>query len=204
MKCHVLGTAAALLLLGAGCASAQQAGTFTMGLGLADVVPQNDTGTVAGRDSSVDNSVRPSLTLEYFVYQDVGIELLAAAPFKHDVNLSGLGGVAEAKHLPPTLSVQYHFTNESRFTPFVGAGINYTAILDTKTKGALAGQDLHFDDSWGWAAHAGVDIGLGDNDAMRLDARYMDIDLDASLNGASIGTAKLDPMVYGISWIHHF
>jgi len=204
MKSHVLGAAAALLLLGAGCASAQQAGTFTMGLGLADVVPQNDTGTVAGRDSSVDSDIRPSLTLEYFVFDNIGIEILAATPFKHDVTLAGLGNVGEAQHLPPTLSLQYHFANDTRFTPFVGAGINYTAVLDTKAKGALAGQNLHFDDSWGLAAHAGIDVGLGENDAVRLDARYIDIDLDASLNGASIGTAKLDPMIYGISWIHRF
>src|SRR5688572_6680308 len=36
-----------------------------------------------------------------------GVEILAALPFEHEVFLNTGGKVAEVKHLPPTLSVQY-------------------------------------------------------------------------------------------------
>ena len=34
--------------------------------------------------------------------------------------------IGTLKHLPPTLSVQYHFTDLGAFKPYVGAGLNYT------------------------------------------------------------------------------
>lgn len=55
-----------------------------------------------------------------------GVELLAALPFEHNINLNGGGAVAETKHLPPTLSLQYHFNPDDSWRPYMGAGLNYT------------------------------------------------------------------------------
>ena len=45
---------------------------------------------------------------------NIGLEVLAATPFSHDIDatgsIAGLGKIAEVKQLPPTVSLQYHFT----------------------------------------------------------------------------------------------
>jgi outer membrane protein len=45
-------------------------------------------------------------------------------PQEHDVSFAGVGIGAE-RHLPPTLTLQYHIRLEGDFRPYVGAGINY-------------------------------------------------------------------------------
>ena len=83
--------AALSTVLAAGGAFAQDAGTYTMGLGLGSVAPKNNNGTLAGTlGVSVSDNVRPTFTFEYFVYKNVGIEVLAATPFKHSVSLNGV------------------------------------------------------------------------------------------------------------------
>lgn len=73
----------------------------------------------------------------------IGIELLAAWPFQHDINgageLAGVGRLGETKHLPPTLSVQYHFMSQSVFRPYVGVDLNYTTFFSEKTTATLDG-----------------------------------------------------------------
>ncbi len=200
----LLAAASIGLALAASAAAAQEAGQFTIGVGIGSVAPKNNNGTLAGAfRSSVGSNVQPTVTFEYFVARNIGIEVLAATPFKHNLRLNG-AKAGEVTQLPPTVSVQYHFDNGGALVPFVGVGVNYTAVLKVKESGPLAGTNLDLDNSWGLAAHLGVDYKLNETDAIRVDARYIDIDLDAKLNGASIGTAKIDPWVYGVSWVHRF
>lgn len=124
--------ATAALALSASGAVAQQAGDWTLGVGIGHVKPKSNTGLLAGNPSSINASTRPILTAEYFVMDNVGIELLAAVPFRHTVTISGVG-TATTKHLPPTVSLNYHFANDSAVTPFVGAGLNYTNFFSTKS-----------------------------------------------------------------------
>lgn len=205
----IAGGLAALLASAAVPAFAQSAGEITVGLGIGYVQPKSDNGSVTANDVDVDvkGNARPTLTVEYFVADNIGIELLAAWPFTHDVELDGLGKVAETTHLPPTLSVQYHWNGQAgkgSISPFVGVGVNYTNFFDTDTKGALSGADLDLGDSWGLAAHAGVDYRISDTGSIRADVRYLDIDTEAKLNGNKIGTVEVDPWVFGVSYVHKF
>ncbi len=198
--------AAALILGGlAAPAFAQQAGEWTFGVGAHQVNPKSDNGSVAGGtlDVEVGSNVRPTITAEYFVRDNLGIEVLAAWPFEHDISIKGVGQVGSTKHLPPTVSLQYHF-GEGKVKPFVGAGINYTLFMSEETEGALAGSDLELDDSFGLALHAGIDFKVGEKGAIRIDARWIDIDTDAKLNGADIGTVNIDPLVYGAAYVFQF
>jgi outer membrane protein len=129
----------------------------------------------------------------------LGVELLAAWPFKHDIDLLDGTKVATTKHLPPTLTLQYHFLPDSKFQPYVGVGLNYTNFFDEKTTGPLAGSNLNLGDSWGIAGQIGFDIPLNDQWFLNADIRYIDIDTKAKLDGASIGTVSIDPWVYGIN-----
>ncbi|MAU54062.1 MAG: hypothetical protein CMN17_17205 [Roseovarius sp.] len=196
-------TLAALMASAAVPALAQEKGDFLLGLGLGYVEPTQNSNTLAGQ-IDVDGNLRPTITIEYFVADRIGIELLAAWPFQHDVNLQGAGKVAEVKHLPPTLSLQYHFVNASKVTPFIGAGINYTYFFDETGKGALAGVNVDLDDSWGLALHAGLDVAISERAALRADVRYIDIETDTSVGGADIGTVKIDPWVFNIAYVMKF
>ncbi|WP_296405058.1 OmpW family outer membrane protein, partial [Psychrobacter sp.] len=137
---------------------------------------------------------------------NVGVELLAALPFHHDIELkTATGAVVNAKtqHLPPTLSVQYHFDNfNSNIKPFIGVGANYTNFF--KESIDLPNTDLKIEDSWGVAGHVGVDFKINPTEAVRVDARYIDLEPDVKLNGNNIGTVKIDPWVYGISYVQRF
>lgn len=186
-------------------AFAQQAGEWTFSVGAHQVNPKSDNGSLAGNTLKVEvgSNVRPTVTAEYFVRDNLGIEVLASLPFQHDVDIKGFGKVGSVKHLPPTVSLQYHF-GDGKVKPFIGAGLNYTYIYGESTSGALAGSKLRLDNSWGLAAHAGVDFKVGDKGAIRVDARWIDIDSDVKLNGTNLGTVNIDPLVYGAAYVFQF
>src|SRR5690606_34044914 len=125
-------------------------------------------------------------------------------PFQHDIDIRGIGKVGSTRHLPPVVSLQYHFANSTKATPFIGVGVNYTTFFSEKTTGALEGTRLSLDDSWGLAAHVGIDFAVNQRSAIRLDARWADIDADVKVNGVRIGTADIDPLVYGLAWVVKF
>ena len=183
---------------------AQSKGDMTLGLGIHSVMPQGGNSTTTAGLLNVDDNVRPTLTFEYFIADRIGIEVLGAYPFEHDINLVGTGTVAKTKQLPPTISVQYHFVNNSTVTPFVGLGLNYTTFFDTEGVGALAGTSVSLEDSWGLAAHAGVDFQVSDHGSLRIDARYINIETDAEVGGAKIGKVNIDPLVIGAAYVYRF
>lgn len=200
----ILGTAALIASLAAP-AFAQSAGDWTLGIGAGHVMPKDDTGTLAGTlESGVGNDTRPTLTVEYFVRDNVGVELLVATPFEHDVTVKGAGKVGSVKHLPPVLSLNYHVDTGSAFKPYAGVGINYTSFWDEKTTGALAGTRLDLKHSWGLALQAGADWWLNDRSAIRATVRYIDIDSDVYLNGAKIGEVNIDPVAVQAAYVMKF
>jgi len=191
-------------------AFAVPAGTWTVGVGIAHIEPDSKNGSLGdiGIDH-IDPDVRPTITGEYFVADNVGVELLGALPFHHDMvlNLPDSSQVeARTQHLPPTLSLQYHFDGYNlpmNVKPFVGVGLNYTTFF--KERIYLGnGNDLDIKDSWGAAGHVGVDFKINTTDAVRVDARYIDLEPDVKLNGEKIGKAEINPWVYGLSYVKNF
>lgn len=177
-------------------ATAHEDGDKLLRVGIGMVDPKSDNGNVA----SVDSGTTLVFNGTWFVSDNVGIELLASLPFSHDVNLAADGTkVGETKHLPPTLSVQYYFDTASAFDPYVGLGLNYTLFFDEETTGPLAGLDLSLDDSLGVAAQIGFDYQLSDSMFMNLDARWINIETDATLDGVALETVEIDPVVYSVT-----
>ncbi|HSP32300.1 MAG TPA: OmpW family outer membrane protein [Halomonas sp.] len=175
-------------------AFAYGAGDFFTRVGVAKVAPTSDNGSLASGALSVDVQDKTdfAFTLGYRFHDKVGVEVLAALPFEHDIHLNG-DNIASTKHLPPTLTLQYYPLGgtQSRVQPYVGAGINYTHFSDED----LAIGDLDLNDSWGAAGQVGIDLLIDDNWALNAAAWYIDIDTDASVNGASAGTVEIDPLV---------
>ncbi|GAB2497051.1 OmpW/AlkL family protein [Arenimonas alkanexedens] len=186
-------------------AMAQEAGDWTFSLGAHVVAPNSDNGRLAAGTLATDvgDDWRPTITAEYFFSPRLGLEILASLPFEHDIRLNGVAA-GSTKHLPPTVTLQYHFVGSERVKPFIGAGVNYTIFFEEETRGPLAGTELELDNSLGLAAHAGLDFVVGEGKWLRLDARWIDIDTDVKVNGASVGTVNIDPMVYGAAFVWAF
>ena len=195
-------TLAALMGTTAAPALAQQQGDMLLGLGLGWIEPDDGSNIAAlgGDELGADGALSATVTFEYFVADRVGIELLASWPFTHDLELAG-NEIGETKHLPPTLSLQYYFTNKSNITPFVGAGINYTYFFDEELD---SGDSLELDDSWGLALHAGADFALSEKSALRADVRYIDIETEAEVDGADIGDVDISPWVFNVAYVLRF
>ena len=196
-------------------AFAVPAGTWSIAAGAHYVDPKSDNGTLTNTDLGlvanvdVDGDVRPTISGEYFIANNVGVELLAAIPFHHDFTLNDATGkellTGKTQHLPPTLSLQYHFDGYNtpmNIKPFVGVGVNYTTFF--KEKANVAGTELKLDDSVGVAGHIGLDIPFAPTESFRIDARYMDIKTDATLNGTDIGEIDISPWVYGVAFVKQF
>ena len=160
------------------------------------------------------------LTVTYMVRENFGVELLAATPFTHDVNVNGLDGLGvpsganlgEITHLPPTLSaLWYPMPAASKFQPYIGLGLNYTLIWDESLSGGakdlLGASDLKLDDSFGFAARAGFDYQINERLSFNAGMWYIDIDTDAELNTA-LGkvdvSVDVDPFVYGLGFGYRF
>ncbi|QJQ95294.1 MULTISPECIES: OmpW family protein [Halomonadaceae] len=188
------------------------AGDFFARIGVAKVSPTSDNGNLDASAlglgtlaTDVGDDTRFAFTLGYRFHDKIGVELLAAEPFEHDITLTTADGAAvggSTKHLPPTLTVQYYPLGgtASRVQPYVGAGVNYTRFSSERV--GLEGASLNLDSSWGAAGQLGVDLLINDNWAFNAAAWYIDIDTDASVNGTDIGSVKIDPLVVmgGISY----
>ncbi len=203
MSTKMLKTALAAALasgLMTGVAEAYQAGDWLVRAGVWGIYPKSDNLNLGpNTDINVDDSYSLGFNITYMATPNIGIELLGAWPFSHDISLSGVGTIGDTKQLPPTISVQYHFLPDSNFRPYVGLGLNYTFFFDESTEGALSGSDLKLDDSWGLAAQVGMDFDVAPNWFLNVDVRYIDIDTKAKLDGVSIGTVEIDPWVVGFN-----
>ena len=112
MTLKIAKTALSMALVGGllgGVAQAYEAGSWLFRIGAYGVFPESNNLTnvlgVPGSDLNVDDGYTLGFNFTYMVTPNIGIELLAALPFQHDITLTGAGTVAQTDQLPPTLSV---------------------------------------------------------------------------------------------------
>ena len=201
---------AATLVLAPLAAPAQSAGDWMFRIGPGYVSPNTSDEDLLFEGQplddfriDIDDQAGLAFNLSWFASQNWAVELLASAWWDHEIDGAGalepLGRLGSVKHLPPTLSLQYHFLPDRRIRPYLGAGLNYTLLFDEDTtsglhegivataNGALgtayAGgrTKLDIDNSFGVALQAGVDIEIAPDWFLNLDLRWIDIDADAEL-----------------------
>jgi outer membrane protein len=177
----------------AGTAMAFEPGDWLVRVGASYVSPASDNSDIV----SVESDTSVTFNFSYMMTDVWALEVLAAVPFKHDIELLNGTKVGSTKLLPPTLSIQYHFMPTEKFQPYLGVGINFTHFSNEKTIGDLEGVDLNLGDSWGIAGQAGFDVLFNDDWFFNLDIRYIDIDTKARLDGVSIGKVEIDPWIFG-------
>lgn len=220
------------LALAAPIANAHEAGDILVRAGAITVNPKADSGSVKvdrgpvaganlGGKATMSSDTQLGLNFAYMLTNNIGIELLAATPFEHDVKLKNTalapanGKLGTLKHLPPTLSVVYYpLDSKSVFQPYVGAGINYTWIYDEHvgSRASAAGFDnFRAKNSWGLAWQVGADYMLTDKLMLNAQVRYIDINTTAYVDNNSVapGTrakvnVDVDPMVYMVGLGYKF
>lgn len=122
-------------------AMAYEAGDMMVKAGAINVNPKSDNIDLGALGKAqIDDNTQLGLTFTYMVTPQIGVEVLAATPFEHDVKLNG-NTIASTKHLPPTVSAQYYFMDgASKVQPYVGVGINFTTFFEDNLS---AGGDLN-------------------------------------------------------------
>lgn len=146
-----------------------------------------------GLDLTVNNKVFPEVDVSYFFTPNIAAELVLTYPQKHTVKAGGTE-IGTLKHLPPTLSVQYHFTDLGAFKPYLGAGLNYTHFSSVNLP---AGVDIKRN-SYGLAVGAGFDYEIQKNVYFNVDVKKVQIKTTVSASGADIGDFKVDPLLVGV------
>lgn len=195
------GRAAALAfvaaLTAASAAQAQSAEPWMVRVRAVNLDSANKDST--GLDLSINNKVIPEVDISYFFTPQIAAELVLTYPQKQTIRSSGTD-IGTLKHLPPTLTLQYHFTNLGAAKPYVGAGLNYTRFssvtFDPAVQAAL--QPSLSKNSYGLALQAGVDFAVSKSVYLNLDVKKVQIRTDVSSAGTKVGTFKVDPWLVGI------
>ncbi len=157
-----------------------------------------------GLDLSINDKVIPEVDISYFLTPNWAMELILTYPQKQDVK-SGGTKIGSFKHLPPTLTAQYHFTGMG-WRPYVGLGVNYTHISDVNWDPAVeaALQPTLKKDSFGLAAQVGFDFPLGGGWLLNVDVKKVQIGTKVSSFGTEVGDFKVDPWLASIGFGKRF
>ncbi|GGC66083.1 OmpW/AlkL family protein [Marinobacter halophilus] len=215
-----LGVLAAAVMATAPAVQAFEAGDFIMRAGVVHVAPDDSSDVITingaaalGADArvAVDSNSQLGIRGTYMISNSLGLGVLAATPFKHNINGAGdieaLGKIGETKHLPPTITLQYYpMSSASAFQPYAGVGVNYTTFFEEKT---VLGE-LDLDDSVGVAFELGMDYMLSEQFGLNAAIWWADINTDAQVTLADGVTktdkfdVEIDPMVYMVGFTYKF
>jgi outer membrane protein len=166
--------------------------------------PANHSDQVGGVGASdrltINSKTIPDFDISYFFTPNWATELVLTVPQKQKVYLDGTN-IGSFKHLPPTLTLQYHFTPDSKFSPYLGAGVNYTRITGVDL---LNGNAKLESSSVGLALQAGIDYKLGKNWSLNFDVKKIQIDSDVRTAAGKISNVQIDPWLIGVGVGYRF
>lgn len=195
MNCSLISVASIVVLAAAVMtqpANAQsEGGPWVLRVRAVQLVSANKDDT--GLDLSINDKVVPELDVSYYFMRQWSAELILTYPQKQEIR-SGGTKIGTLKHLPPTLTGQYHFIGMERFNPYIGAGINYTRFSGLNLP---PGVDIERG-SVGLAFQVGVDIPLRKGLLLNLDAKKVQIRTDVNAGGSTLGKFKVDPLLLGV------
>ena len=107
------------------------------------------TNELGGR-AHVDADYVPELDFSYFFTENIAAELILATT-RHEVTVEGSSAgdldLGHVSMLPPVLTLQYHFMPKEMFSPYVGAGLNYTIFYNEDDGGSI--NSINYENSLG-------------------------------------------------------
>ncbi|HET7888302.1 MAG TPA: OmpW family protein [Bradyrhizobium sp.] len=183
------------------------------------VIP-NDSGSVdqvPGSGVKVTNNLTPELDISYFFTRNIAAELILGVT-RHDITGTGVAAtnglpVGSSWLLPPTLTLQYHFTDLGAFKPYIGAGVNYTVFFDQSAGNAAnaAGTVVtssHLHNAFAPVVQVGFDVMINKHVGWNVDLKklWLEPNWNGTLNGAVPVTGKvnLDPWLVGTGLTYKF
>lgn len=147
------------------------------------------------------NTWIPEVDFSYFFTKNIAAELVLTYPQDININVGGAkAGTISA--LPPSLLLQYHFTDFGAFKPYVGLGVNYTIFY--KRNNILDGAAQVSNSSFGVAGQIGFDYMLDKNWGLNVDLKYIQMATDVSIAGNKVGTVNLNPLTVGVGVAYRF
>ncbi|WP_036176037.1 OmpW family protein [Massilia sp. 9096] len=168
------------------------------------IAPANESDPVGGVGASdrlhVSDKWIPEVDVSYYFTPHWAAELILTVPQKHTVTLDG-ASIGTFKHLPPTLTGQYHFLPGAAVDPYLGAGINYTLLSKVEL---LDGAARLEHDSVGLALQAGVDVKLDGRWSFNFDVKKLQLRSDVEIGGARASRVKVDPLLLGAGLGYRF
>ncbi|MGK7863598.1 OmpW/AlkL family protein [Falsiroseomonas sp. E2-1-a4] len=184
------------------------AGDIVLGVGLIGVLPSNGGNTTIGGEPHASATATPQLDLTYFMTPNFAVNVIAATS-RHDVSVRNLAGgnidLGRVWALPPTVTLQYHPLPASRFSPYLGVGLNYTVFYGEGGGRSAGINSVDVENAWGVAVNAGVDYEISPNLLANFDVKRLWLRPDVSVNqGAVRAGAELDPWIIGTSIRYRF
>ena len=162
---------------------------------------------LGGAKVDMSDSIVPELDITYFFTKNIAAELiLGTTPHtaKAKGTIAGLGTLGKAWLLPPTLTVQYHFTDFGAFKPYIGIGANLTLFYGEE-HGTL--NRFRVEHAVGIAGQIGFDYMFNKNWGFNVDVKklYLRTDAKGSLAGTPVkAKMKLDPWIIGTGISYKF
>mgnify|MGYP000064714627 CR=1 FL=1 len=203
-------------LLAVSAAQAQEAvrpkakGDLVLNVRVTDVAPDagnaivTAAGAPSGLKADVNDDIKPTIGLSYFLSDKLAVEVIAGTT-QHTVKAVGPGTDVEVHKtwvLPPVVSLQYHPFPAAKFSPYVGAGLNYMLFYSSKDKN---GFKVKLDDGFGYALQVGADVPLNARYNLNVDVKKVWFETDASINGGALKSkVKLDPIVASVGVGYRF
>ena len=184
-------------------AHAQQGSPWVIRARAVNIDPADKDRT--GLGLSLSRKTIPEVDISYFITPNLATELILTVPQRHTLRSNGVR-IGTVKHLPPTLTLQYHFNPDGQFRPYLGAGLNYTRFSSARFEPAVqaALTPSIEKQSVGLALQVGFDVMLDPRWSINLDIKKLKMDTEVRSKGASVGKFKIDPLLIGVGVGYRF
>ena len=166
-------------------------------------------GPIIGSNARVSNSIVPEVDISYFFTKNIAVEAICCVtPHKVTATgaIAGLGEIGKTVAFPPTVLLQYHFTDFGAFKPYIGVGVNYTHYFGNGSGPLFT--NLSIKDSWGVAGQVGFDYMFDRHWGINFDVKriLMQPRATVTLLPATPLTAKvkIDPWLVGVGVTYRF
>ena len=173
-----------------------------------DLLWQNSqTNTLSTLNVKAENQIIPEFDISYFFTKNIAAELVLTYPQQVNITAgSGNNSVGKITALPPSLLLQYHFTDLGAFKPYVGAGVNYTIFGNRQNFPALGNSVTVDQSSLGVVAQIGADYMFDKNWGLNLDLKYATISTNVNTvaGGTNLGKLTLNPWMPAVGVTYKF
>lgn len=187
-------------------ADAKEEGDLLVRLRSVGFLPDvSGTTTTLGGSADVSDAVSPELDFTYFFTDNIAAELILST-FSHNVEVKGSTAgdldLGDVWTLPPVLTLQYHFMPKEAFSPYIGAGVNYTVTY--KEDPGVSVTSIDYSNEFGYAFQAGVDYAIDDTWSVNLDVKKVFVETDITTNATDAPNVDLNPLAVSIGVGYRF